>query len=267
MSRDITRIIEGWDYDPDEICVRIVRGEDGREKIQMRLDLGLLQMEIDGRPDGLRPEGCDSWLDYYRAKQRLREASHPDEAPLVLNDEDCERLLREGIQYYHRYLSFWHLQRYELCARDTSRNLKLFQFVREHARHERDRRRFDQWRPYVTMMHTRAVATPLVELGDAEAAIKAIDAGIQGIWRFLEEYDQTERAAQCIELTQLKRWRDELASKLDPETPELPPTDPLTELREQLATAVAEERFEDAVRLRDEIQRLSLQGPPEGEKL
>ena len=57
LSKDITPILNGWDYEPDDLQVRIVAGDDGRDKIQMRTDLGLIQMEIAGRPDGLRPEG------------------------------------------------------------------------------------------------------------------------------------------------------------------------------------------------------------------
>ena len=41
--------------------------------------------------------------------------------------------MREGVQYYHRYLAAFHLQRYDLVARDTARNLRLFAFVVKHA--------------------------------------------------------------------------------------------------------------------------------------
>ena len=263
MSRDISEILDGWDFEPGDVQVRIVSGDDGRDKIQLRLELGVLQMELEGRPDGKRPEGRESWLDYYRDVQQAYEAAHPEAAPFRLDGIACERLLREGIQYYHRYLSFWHLQRYELCARDTNRNLRLFRFVREHARTEEEKRRFDQWRPYVTMMHTRAVATPLVEIGLLDAALKAIEAGIRGIETFLDDYQQADNADQCQELTQLRQWRDEVAAeavkRLPPREPSLPPEppDPVDLLRRELASAVAEERYEDAARLRDEIQRLA----------
>ena len=36
----------------------------------MRIDLGLLQMELDGRPDGQRPHGFESLLDYYEARRK-----------------------------------------------------------------------------------------------------------------------------------------------------------------------------------------------------
>ena len=48
--------------------MRIVPGDDGREKLQMRIDLGLLQMELDGRPDGQRPAGAESLLDHLEAR-------------------------------------------------------------------------------------------------------------------------------------------------------------------------------------------------------
>ena len=115
MSKDITRLLNEWKYEPDEVLVRIVPGDDGRSKIQLRVDLGLLQMEMDGRPDGIRPDGYESWLEYYAHKQRVHDETHPDGPPFVLKPEDCAQLWRKGIQYYHRYLGFWHLDLYEFA--------------------------------------------------------------------------------------------------------------------------------------------------------
>ena len=67
MSKDINPILSGWDHDPDEFQVRIVAGLDGRDKLQRRLDLGLIQMELSGRPDGERPFGHDSLLEYHES--------------------------------------------------------------------------------------------------------------------------------------------------------------------------------------------------------
>ncbi|MGD9721733.1 MAG: UvrB/UvrC motif-containing protein [Pirellulales bacterium] len=259
MAKDISQTLEGWDYDPDQISVRIVPGDDGRDKIQLRLDLGLLQMEFDGRPDGKRIQGCPSWLDYYLKVQREHDQRHPDGPPFVLESDDCQHLLREGVQYYHRYVSFWHLERYELCARDTTRNLRLFAFVREYARHTKDKLQFDQWRPYVTMMHARAVATPLIGLRDYRAALGAIDAGIEAIRSFLTEYDQLHNAENCSELAYLLRWREDLANR-DDSSPQERPYNPLDQLNAELEAAVREERFEDAARLRDTIRQHSQGG-------
>lgn len=253
MSNDLTHILADWDHDPDRFSVRIVKGDDGRDKIQVRLDLGILQMEVDGRPDGVHPEGQESWFDVFRQRQKDHDTAHPDGASFQLSSDECHLLIREGVQYYHRYLSFWHLERYELCARDTSRNLKLFAFVREFAAKDQDRLMFDQYRPYVLMMHTKAVATPLVELHEYEAALGVIDAGINGIRKFLEDYDQLERADRCGELTHLEKWREQVANHKPALPP--PPPDPLDQLKADLQQAIAEERFEEAARLRDELHR------------
>ena len=265
VSFDIDPILRDWPYLPDEITVRVIEGEDGQRKIQLRLDLGMLQMEFDGRPDGRRIHDDDSWFEYHQRRQRDHDAANPDGAPYLLEPEDCAELLREGVQYYHRYICFWHLGHYELCARDTERNLRLFAFVRGHARHDRDKLRFDQWRPYVTMMHARAVATPLVELEQWDAAAGVLDAGIRGIERFLEEYNQVEQAPQVGELTFLRRWKEEITAKIkgqDQPAAEAAallaptPADRAADLRAQIESAVAEERYEDAAMLRDELKRL-----------
>lgn len=258
MSHDLSLILQEWPFDPEQLMVRVIPGDDGRSRIQLRIDLGMLQMEIDGRPDGLRPEGCESWLDYYEREARVHDETRVDAPPYLLGEEDCVRLMREGVQYYHRYLSFWHLDMYELCARDTERNLRLFAFVRAHTQDNRQKMQFDQWRPYVLMMHARSVATPLQKTGQTAEAVQAIEAGIDGIREFLDEYQQGHRAEECVELVSLERWREELLTQVETRM-----QSPLQRLRQQMEAAIAAEEFEEAAQLRDEIRRLSESAPPD----
>lgn len=266
MKLDISSALEGWEFHPDDVTVRVIVGDDGREKVQLRLDLGLMQMETEGRPDGARiDEDHATWFDLHRERSRTHESANPDGAPYQLQPEDCAKLLREGVQFYHRYVSFWALKRYEACARDTERNLRLILFVREHARLERDKLQFDQWRPYVAMMHARAVATPLAEAGQHEAALLSIDTGIERIERFLADYGREDQAGNVNELTFLKRWRREVAGQGQrtlPRPEDFEPEDPLEELRKRLDEAIEAERYEEAANLRDELTRLENPPPP-----
>jgi hypothetical protein len=256
MSDDISKILEDWQYNPDAPTVRIIRGDDGREMVQLRIDLGLLQMAIDGRPDGQRPKGCESWLEYYRRRQERHDTAHPDSAPFQLDVEACRLLWSEGIQYYHRYVSFWHLKRFDLCARDTRRNLELFAFVREYGPGDRAKMQFDQWRPYVLMMHARAVATPLAELGQIAEALAPVESAIDEILDFLDQYGQSDHADESAELADLRRWREELLSRQSPDKEASEPAD-IEDLRRRLQEAVASEEFEEAARLRDAIRRMT----------
>lgn len=247
MSLDARALLEGWPFDPDQVSVRSVQGDDGREKIQLRVDLGLLQMEVEGRPDGERPGGHVSWLEFYE------ERAAGDEE-FSLQPSDCAELMREGVQYYHRYLAFWRLDRYAECARDTSRNLRLFAFVRRYAKRQQDKLAFDRFRPYVTMMHTRAVATPLVAASLLDEALAAVDEGIAEIRRFLAEYGESSRAGECGELGFLVAWRRTIVQRRAESA-----TDPrgaaMDTLKSRLTAAIREERYEEAAKLRDEIRQ------------
>lgn len=256
MSNDLAQILNEWPFDPETVLVRVVPGDDGRDRIQLRVDLGILQMEIDGRPDGLRPQGFESWFDYYEHCQQEHDTANLDAAPFCLAEADCICLWREAMQYYHRYLSLWHLELYGPCVRDTARNLRLFAFVRAYARDDRHKMQFDQWRPYVLMMHTRATATPLLRQGRYAECLQAIDAGIEGIRDFLDEYNQSHRAEECVELVSLERWRDELLSK-EEHMAAVQPENSISLLRKKLESAIAAEEFEKAAELRDQIRKLS----------
>ena len=111
--------------------------------------------------------------------------------------------MREGLQYYHRYLSAFHLERYDIVALDTLRNLRLFAFVGRYAARQRDKLEFDKYRPYVQMMYTRAKASMALKEGDHQTALALIDAGIKAIRKFLREYKQEDREHECPELKSL----------------------------------------------------------------
>jgi hypothetical protein len=256
LSKDIGKVLAGWDYEPDELQVRIVAGDDGRDKLQMRVDLGVLQMELSGRPDGTRPEGRESLLEVH--EERARAAAEHGER-YTLDPAACSALMREGYQYYHRYLAAFHLQRYDLVVRDTERNLRLFAFAVVHAKRQRDKLQFDQYRPYVLMMNARAKAQTALDRGDHDAALAAVDEGVAAVRRFLVEYDQADNEAECAELGFLLRLRREVERER--------PVGPVERLEQQLALAVEMEEYEEASRIRDQLRRLRgpavRPGPPE----
>ncbi len=245
MNQDISAILAGWDFNPDELQVRMISGDDGRERIQMRVDLGVLQMEVAGRPDGQKPHGFESLLEYYEARQKSAVAAGKE---FALDHRACGNLMREGLQYYHRYLSAFHLQKYDLVSRDTERNLRLFAFVVQHASRQRDKIDFDQYRPYVHMMRTRAIALDALTRSDFTRALTEIDEGISRIRAFLNDYHQEDNENDCAELSFLLRWRREVEVER--------PTDPVERIQQQLELAVSLEDYEEAARLRDQINKL-----------
>lgn len=253
MKQDIASALSGWKFDPHGLTVRMIRGSDDRMRVQMRIEMGIVQMELNDRPDGERPRGFDSLLEYFES-----EASK--DAEFKLNRKMLEALHREGQQYYQRYLCLFQLGLFDLVARDCSRNLRLFQFVRRFSRRRKDVWRFDRYRPYLLMMNARALAMLALAQDDRAAAIECIDAGCSKIRDFLTEYDRENREEYCFELEFLLRWRDEIVTDLPDQEASAglrkTGNGRLDKLRSSLDRAVRREDYERAAMLRDQIKRI-----------
>ncbi|MCX8038001.1 MAG: UvrB/UvrC motif-containing protein [Candidatus Sumerlaeia bacterium] len=242
FGKDITPILAGWDYKPDEVSVRKIIGLDGRVKIQMRLPMGLIQMEIEGRPDGQRPQNYESWLEYYEARYK----ENPEN--FSLDPDDCARLRDEAVMYYQRYLSLFTLRDFERVMRDTLRNLRVLDFVKAHADDTGDRLSLEQYRPYLIMMYTRAAAHHYLDRQLRGKALNEVRKGIAAIEEFFGEIGREELAARSPELNVLRQLETEIKEQI--------PEAKIEDLRAAMQEAVANEDYERAAQLRDEIRRI-----------
>ncbi len=247
-DNDITPVLRGWDYEPGTINVRKIAGADGLPKLQMRLDLGLYQMEMTGRPDGLRPHGFESLLDYYEAQLRKHEASHGMEAGFKLSRNQCQLLRDEAAMYYHRYLSLFVLEDFDGVVRDTERNLRVLDFCGKFATDEEDRWMLEPYRPYIVMMNSRAGASQAMQQTRYADALEIVHEGLAAIKGFFNRIGQEKAFGHSNEVRVLKRMAREIRRKM--------PVDPVQKLQNRLAKAVKLERYELAARLRDEIAKL-----------
>jgi len=247
-NKDIQPILKGWDYEAGSINVRKVRGADGEPKLQMRLDLGLLQMELNGRPDGQRPHGYESLLEYFQAQLDEHASANGTELGFHLTRRQCSALREEAGMYYHRYLGLFVLEEFDNVVRDTARNLRVLDLCSKYAVNEQDRLILEQYRPYITMMNARAKASIEYRAGQLEDALKTVQRGLKRIKAFFNKFGQEEIYAESHEVRALKRFAKEIKKKL--------PADPVKQLQLQLSRAIKDERYEQAAELRDQIEQL-----------
>src|SRR6516162_6811035 len=228
MSLDLNTILKDWPHEPGAIKVRKILGLDGREKLQLRIDLGVLQMEMAGRPDGLRPNGCESLLSYHQQRAARAEERGDD---YDLTPEQVSELQQEGIQYYHRYLSLFQINEFAGVVRDTQRNLDLFNFVTEHTDREELSWTMQQFRPYVLMMNTRAKASILLGQGKFAEAMLQIQYGRDAIADFFQRSATPELASKSSEIAFLDEWLEEVKAKR--------PLSKLEIMQREMETAIA----------------------------
>jgi hypothetical protein len=248
MSLDLNTVLKDWPHEPGAIKVRKIVGLDGREKLQLRIDLGVLQMEMTGRPDGQRPHGSESLLAYHKLRAAHAEGRG---GRYDLSAEQCSELQQEGIQYYHRYLSLFQINDYAGVVRDTQRNLDLFDFVVSHTDREEVSWTLQQFRPYVLMMNTRAKASIFLAQGKFPEAMVEIERGRDSIMEFFQKSNFPELAAKSSEITFLEEWLEEVRAKR--------PLSKLEIMQREMETAIAKELYERAAELRDAIRSLKTQ--------
>ena len=247
-GRDLTEFLQSWAHEPGRINARRIVGADGRPKLQIRIDLGVLQMEMEGRPDGRRPEGFESLLAYQqdRLNQYCQQTGRG--SGFVLSAEECRALREEAVQYYHRYVGLFALGDYAAAIADTSRTLELFDLCHEFGASESDRAALEPFRPHAVMMQVRGEAELALGGGQPKQARAAIDRGLEQIKTIFEEAGSVDAYEQSSEVQLLRGLRDALVPKL--------PASQRVELQQRLQAAIDAENYELAAVLRDELRML-----------
>ncbi len=240
--QDIDGALQAWEFKPGVVQARLVQAGDGRQVLQMRVDLGVLQMEPGGRPDGQRPYGHDTYFDYLKniANNVARSGRG-----FQLTESQCVEADREFVQFYHRRLCWLALGNYARAVADADHTLAFMDFVRDHSPSEEYTIAHEQYRAFVLFHRTQAAAALAAEAEDPEGAIDQINEGLKLIRDFYASHDAEERMDEDGMVQQLRKIEETLRQKHNIHAT----------LREQLEKAVANEEYERAAKLRDRLRR------------
>lgn len=236
-GRPIDDELNDWPFEPGTVAARMVSAGGGREVLQMRIDMGIVQMEIEGRPDGARPGGQETTLDH------LIQESLTAGDEFQLSEEQCAEIDREFVQYYQRRICWLSIQEFERAIRDADHTIALMDFALEHSNDEDWLVSHEQYRPFVIFHRTQAAALAGLEASGPEVAIEEIGRGLGRIRDVFanvdgqDDFDDDEMVGQLLRLQDWVREHYSVGRTLS----------------EQLADAIAAEKFELAAELRDRI--------------
>ena len=239
QTDNIDSLLGQWPYEPNSLCVRIVEGDDGREVIQMRVDLGVLQLETQGRPDGTQPFGAPSILDL------LKQESGREEE-FVMDDELCAEADREFVQFYHRRICWLKLQQFQRAVEDADHTLALMDFCSEFSPDENWTVSHEQYRPFVLFHRTQAAALMALEDDGPDTAVAEVEAGLDHMRVLFSRYDAAERFDEDELVGRLRELREALLDRFDERS----------RLGRELEIAIEAEHYEEAARIRDQLADL-----------
>lgn len=251
MTEDISPLLRHWPYDPKNSIRKIISSR-GVEKIQVRVDQGpfqgILQMELDGRPDGRKPHNSAFALDHFNDRLHRFVEERGTSDGFSLKASHCRELFDESRLLYERYVFLLQIRDYDRVIRDTERNMDLFRFVNQYAAVREDRLNLEKWWPYVLRIH--AIARVMIATQDHDYV-----AGIRIIREVLDKIENLDEVDAEEFFTEKRRSVESLTELLE----ELDKRRPLTEserLQRELHDAIDSEEFERAAELRDRINSL-----------
>jgi hypothetical protein len=237
-TQRIDHILNEWPFDPFAVNVRMI--EDRSSIIlQMRVDMGILQLEDIGRPDGKKPHGASTYYDF------LKNKAAQDKNEFRLDEDNCVEIDREFVQFYHRRVCWLQLKEFERAVRDADHTLSLMDFCKEFSDDEEWTISHEQYRPFVLYHRTQAAALSMLDEEDtaeaAELAIEEVNAGLERMHALFVEYDAEEQFEEDELVQRLMEFREGLRKKYEVDST----------LDERLAQAIADEDYELAAELRD----------------
>jgi hypothetical protein len=240
---DLTGLLRSWPLEPDRVQVRAFVGLDGRRKLQVRLPLGVLQMESEGRPDGL-----PSALDEARRRRDEFVRLRGDATGFRLDEELCSALREEARLHQYRCVAHFALGDYDRVRGDAERVLDILNTCRRFAFRPADREALEHIRAPMLLTRARAEVAAALRGGSNRDALDAIERGLAALRIAFRMVGAEDRFDEANETEALRRMRESLVPKL--------PASQRIELEERLRAAVASENYELASILRDELRQL-----------
>ena len=257
-EQDIDELLQEWPFDPANINVRLLESRQ-REVLQMRVDMGILQLETEGRPDGIRPNNANTYYDF------LQKKAAGDSANFQLDEEDCIEIDREFVQFYHRRVCWLQLKKFSNAVRDADHTLGLMDFCKEFSPDEQWTISHEQYRPFVLYHRTQAAALSRIDVdldeehdeevdstaesrAAAELAIEEVNIGMSKLRELFVEYEAEDQFEEDELVERLIEFREGLRSKYDAGAT----------LKEQLNAAIDNEDYEAAADLRDRLSKRNM---------
>jgi len=235
----IDELLAEWPYEFGEVAARIVPGADGREVLQLRVDLGLLQMESTGRPDGSRPGGFDTYYDY------LISVAFQEGESFELDELRCLEVDREFVQFFHRRIGWMAVRRFERAVADADHTLALMDFTSAHATDESWVAMHEQYRPLVLFHRIQAASLAELQQERFQEAVGRIVDGIEQLRTIFVQHEALDDFEQDEVVVKLREMKEAIVEHY-----EVQPS-----LTQRLADAIAAEQYELAAELRDQLER------------
>lgn len=124
-------MLNAWMDIYNAMRVTVVRITPEKSVLQITLHNGILFFELEGRPDGLKPQQAVSYFELYNTQWRQSQQRH---LPFVLPEGACANMFQELLLYYARCMALLKLSDQQQPAqKDAVHILRIVHFLKHNS--------------------------------------------------------------------------------------------------------------------------------------
>jgi len=246
MSESIDDFLEKWtDF---RYCFKISE-EDGERFIHCFLANNSykesFKIFLEGRPDN----GQGFLFEYYNKQFKEYVINNSKNEGFILEDDVVKELFEENKKLFEKIFILSHIKKGSMALDDIERWLDSSDFINEHVAHYEDRTRLERHIPLI--LYIKGLAK--IEIAAGKNNYELALTGIHDTIEELEDSEGITRLFDSLKESSLKclRYLENMIITKKPKTR-------LDRLHEKLDGYVAEENYEDAIRIRDIIDGLEV---------
>ncbi len=255
---DIKPILDDWPKEEKKVTARIFTDKYGQYQIQMRINCGLIQMYLEGRPDGQTIGGCQTFLEYIE-QQAIKDGGI-EEYQLSQEADVWEELDREMNQFYYRRIALLaigkdaqeqgNIELAQMCfnraIQDADYTLHAIAFIRDYCDDEDYAEIHQRAKSFVIWHRVIASAQQAILTDNPDEAIEIIKKGENEIKHIYKERGLTKWLKYDPSIKELYSLEKHIRRKYGIT---------LT-LKEQLEQALEEEDYEKAAQIRNKLNKI-----------
>lgn len=216
IVKSIDVILDKLQFNPKNPILRL-KLEDGREVMLIQPNsFTISRIYVSGRPDGKRPFGKESYLEYYEEKLKEYIENNKSDEGFKLEPEQWQLLFNESYERYIRYFFFAGIKQWKEVEIDTNNNMTVANIAKKYAPSDIAWGIY-QYKGYMLMMNTTAKSEMDLMRGDYNAALQHLDDGIEKIGKYCgecirEEHPEAEAITREKYLANLIHFREDIQS-------------------------------------------------------
>lgn|GEM_PF-6130482 len=167
MEANLSSVIHSWLYNYHQLGVQVIEDLNQSAKLRISCESAHLYLEVQGRPDGLKPHSTEN---FYLYLQDVMHKAENEGVPFSLSQADRQALEQEAALYLIRAQAYFRLRLHQLSEKDLLTAITSLEFIVEKSLDPIVREHYSKFLDVLILIYQKNLALHFQQQRDSEAA-------------------------------------------------------------------------------------------------